>query len=178
MADNKIVEIVYQLVDKVSDPAKKMGDTLDGTGKAADTAGAGVDNFDKKAKPLPKTLGEITVSGLLAVGAFTKLAASFLGVMRESNALDKNLADIQNLTKQSAEEIAVLRKNIIKLSSDTGKSWDDLSKSYLDLVSSGVGAAHAMELVGVSAKLAKVGLTDTKTAADGLTTVINAFSLE
>jgi TP901 family phage tail tape measure protein len=53
----------------------------------------------------------------------------------------------------------------------------DLAEALFDVVSAGVEVGDSLRFLEESAKLAVAGVTDTKTAVDGLTSVINAYGI-
>lgn len=106
---------------------------------------------------------------LLAVAATSiKFASDF----------DDGMAKVNTIADTAAKSIGTLGKEVMSTSDDTGKAADELSESLYQAISAGADTAGAMDLVGVASKTAIAGFTDTTTAVDGLTSVINAYGLE
>ncbi|MFA5064953.1 MAG: phage tail tape measure protein [Dehalococcoidia bacterium] len=108
--------------------------------------------------------------GTAAVGvgiASVKMAADFEGGMREVN----------SMMGLSEEEFQKLQNDVISLSKETGKSSSELAGALYQIVSAGVPASEALGVLKTSAIGAVAGVTDVETAADGLTTIMNAFKL-
>ena len=61
------------------------------------------------------------------------------------------------------------------VSDETGAGVADLSESVYQAISAGVDAAHAVDFVKDMTIAAKAGFTDTTTAVNGVTTVLNAY---
>ena len=118
-----------------------------------------------------KKLGKIAtgfgIAGAAGLFAITKAAADFEGKMREVN----------TMIGLSEEEFKDLSKQVQDTSKSVGKSSSELSSALYQIVSAGVDSAHAIEVLDVAAKAAVAGVTDVETAADGLTTVLNAFKI-
>ena len=55
---------------------------------------------------------------------------------------------------------------------------EDLNEALYEAISASVDTADAMDFLKVATMAAKGGFTDTQTAVDGLTTVLNSYGLE
>lgn len=71
-----------------------------------------------------------------------------------------------------------IKAGIKDLSNEMGVAQDVLVGGLYQAISAGVPEDNAFEFMQVAAKAAIAGVTDTETAVDGLTTIINAFGLE
>jgi TP901 family phage tail tape measure protein len=126
---------------------------------------------DKAGKTLGQRIGGQlkTISGA-AGGAFlvgaTENAAKFEDQLRTIQTVAPNL----NLDKA--------RDDILALSRDTGKSTDDLTAGFYDLVSAGVSVDDAMGVLRDSAKFATGALGSTGEAVDLVTSVLNAYDMK
>jgi len=58
-----------------------------------------------------------------------------------------------------------------------GESTATLSKGLYDILSASIDTARALEVLEVATVAARAGLTDTGTAADAITTILNAYQL-
>ena len=68
-------------------------------------------------------------------------------------------------------------KAIKKMSMDFGEGTESLTKGLYDILSASIAPAKALEVLAVSAKAAKAGLTTTAVAADAITTILNSYSM-
>ena len=68
-----------------------------------------------------------------------------------------------------------VRDEIRAVSDETGAGVADLSESVYQAISAGVDAGHAVSFVKDMTIAAKAGFTDTTTAVNGVTTVLNAY---
>jgi len=64
-----------------------------------------------------------------------------------------------------------------EMSVEFGESTGTLAKGLYDILSASIPASKALDVLRVAATAAKAGLTDTGTAADVLTTLLNAYRL-
>jgi len=69
------------------------------------------------------------------------------------------------------------KADLKSLSIEMGESTATLAKGLYDILSASIPASEAMGVLTVAARAARAGLTDTGTAADVITTVLNAYSL-
>lgn len=135
--------------------------------------------LSKLSTDLKKAGRQITATGksltnsltvpLLAVGAASiKFASEF----------DDGMAKVKTIADTTAKSIETLSDEVLSVSNNTGKAVTELSESLYQAISAGADTADAMELVDVASRAAIGGFTDTTTAVDGLTSVLNAYGLQ
>lgn len=106
---------------------------------------------------------------LLAVGAASiKFASDF----------EDGMAKVETIANTATKSIGTLSDEVLSVSNNTGKAATEISESLYQAISAGADTADAMELVDVASKAAIGGFTDTTTAVDGLTSVLNAYNME
>ncbi len=128
-------------------------------------------SFQRTQRSLTTTSRNLKALGLGLAGAGIasfKFAADF----------EEQLATINTVAKVTPERLDAIGESIKQMAMDTGTSIDDLSSAYYDLVSAGVDAADAQEVLTQANKLAIGGLSTTNEAVDLLTTAINSYGLE
>jgi len=92
--------------------------------------------------------------------------------------LDAAMREIATLSPSTADALSAVRKQIELLSEEVAQTPADLASGLYQVISAGfTDQAQALEVLRVSAKVATAGITDTRTAVDSLTTVLNAFGL-
>jgi TP901 family phage tail tape measure protein len=139
---------------------------------------ASLASTDQKTKSLGKTLAKAGLA-FVTLGAAYK-GARFIGAaVKEFAAFEMELANVSTmLDEQTMHYMPLYEKQVADLAVELGESTATLSKGLYDTLSASIPAANAMEFLGVAGKAAKAGLTDTGTAADALTTILNSYSLE
>ncbi len=147
---NQVVTIIYGLKDKASAKLKGLNNSLKNTAKSF-------------------------LGSKLAIGA---LSVALTGLIVDYAKFETRITDVGNLLGSSRKEIQAMGKDLIALSKTIPTSTQDLAESLFDVVSAGIPAAKSMEFLEVAAKLATAGVTTTKVAVDGLTSVMNAYGLE
>ena len=102
-----------------------------------------------------------------AIAASTKLASDY----------EDSFAKVKTIMDKQAEAPEALSRQILQLSTDTGRAATELAEATYQALSAGVATENAAGFVATSIDLAKAGFTDTSSAVDALTTVINAYKL-
>ena len=127
---------------------------------------------------LAGTIASINPFAILATGAvtaFATIASSAYKMMREFEHAMKEVETISAATQANFKDISSQVFAISKMSPDAPVQ---LAKAYYQIVSAGYDGAKGLQLLETASKAATAGVTDTLTAADGITTVLNAFKLE
>ncbi len=158
MAGTKIADALVQLT--VGDTRQFEADVQKHAAAAGDSAG------QTMGAKLSARVRDVT-AGLLGAGfaAATEAATTFEDELRTIQTVAPDL----NLDKA--------RNDILALSRETGKSVDDLSHGFYDLVSAGVSADDAIGVLSSSAKFATGALGSTAEAVDLVTSVMNSYKL-
>lgn len=81
------------------------------------------------------------------------------------------------LDQQSMKHMPLFEKKIKSMSIEFGEATSTLADGLYNILSASIPAAEAMDVLDVSVKAAKGGLTDTGTAADAITTILNSYQL-
>lgn len=102
------------------------------------------------------------------------------GIASAKFAMDQEaaFAKVSTLLTGSAADYQKYKDQIRQASSDMGVSFDEYSESVYGAISAGIEQGKAIEFTGEAVKLAKGGFTDTATAVDLMTGVINAYGME
>lgn len=143
-----------------------------------------VTKADSKFKTFVKTLGSQVVSIMAGMGAvmglqaaMMKLKQSFTMAMQAGEQFSKQWAATSTMIMGGAEQIAEMKEELLSLSPVLGVSTN-LAGGLYQVLSAAIPPEAAINFLAVSAKTAKAGVTDTFTAVDALTTVINAYGMK
>jgi len=98
-------------------------------------------------------------------------------VIRKGREFEKEWANVTTMLSVSKKETLKMKNELMKLSPTLGDTTD-LARGMYQVLSASIEPAKAIKFLGEAAISAKAGVTDTKTAVDALTTVINAYGLE
>jgi len=128
-----------------------------------------VKNHSAQIKAAGRTL---TIFGGIATAAFgvsVKAAADF----------EEQLANVSTmLSEDSMHLLPEYRDRLQEMSIEFGEATDTLSKGLYDILSASIDPAKALDVLAASSIAATAGLTDTGTAADAVTTVMNSYGYE
>jgi len=126
--------------------------------------------FAKATDKTFKAISKAAKIGMIAVGA------AFVKGAVDAAKFEKALANVSTmLNKNTMPMMKNFEKGILAMSEAYGESTDALAKGLYDILSASIPAAKALDVLEISAKAAKAGLTDTGVAADAITTLMNSF---
>ena len=109
---------------------------------------------------------------------FGTLVAGGTIAFREAARFETAMHEVWTITDVSKEKLDEMGRSVIDLSSALGEDAATMARALYQTISAGVtDTAEATKLLGVAGKAAKAGLTDTFTAVDALTTVINSYGM-
>lgn len=97
-------------------------------------------------------------------------------VIRKGREFEKEWANVTTMLSVSKKETLKMKNELMKLSPTLGDTTE-LAKGMYQVLSASIEPAKAIKFLGEAAISAKAGVTDTKTAVDALTTVINAYGM-
>ena len=133
-----------------------------------------------QAKKTTKNLTALGLSVAAAVQAFRTLTRFLATSLKDFAAYERGVKNVTTLL--SAEDKNMfspsLYKGAMDVSREFGFTLADVNKAMFNSVSAGVSAGNAVNFLKEASTLAIAGVTDLKSAALGLTTVINAYGME
>lgn len=93
-------------------------------------------------------------------------------------AFEKQMASVSTMLDESSMKfMPEYTKKLREMSVEFGESTQTLSKGLYDILSASVAPAKALDVLTVSVKAAKAGMTDTAVAADAITTILNSYGM-
>lgn len=131
--------------------------------------------IEKQTSTLNKTflnLGK-TVSGVLGVMAFARAGKELLTFSQD---VETALTEVGTISQAVTEDFEGYKKAIIDLSKKGGQGAKKLTEAFYDIVSAGNDGAKGLEILRVAQEAGTAGYVEVATAADGLTTVLNAWN--
>ncbi|MFO7582114.1 phage tail tape measure protein [Guyparkeria sp.] len=111
----------------------------------------------------------------LAAGAIYGLQKTLGGAAGASSDFNQAMAEVSTLLDDTSD-VDGMAESVRSLSIEYGGDAKDNAKALYDIISAGASdSATATEQLRVANQLAMGGVTDVKTAADGLTSTLNAY---
>lgn len=146
----------------------------------------GIDNSGlyqgkREAMGIIKTLaGEVTSFdifggiGISAATAFAKAAKSSYDFEKEFR---KNMLEVATISTQVTDDMTGFMNRVMSITQEIPIKAPEAAKALYSIISAGHDGADGMKILEVSAKAAVGGLTETETAADAITTILNAYKM-
>ncbi|MGE0554347.1 MAG: phage tail tape measure protein, partial [Gemmatimonadales bacterium] len=126
---------------------------------------------------LASTITKHPVAALGTLGAAAAAAVLKLGDMAAQ--FEQRMAEIGTLVDKNSVDMEKLATDVLGLfASLPVESLEDLTRGLYSIVSAGVPAGDAIDVLRTAAEAAIGGVTDVNTAVDGLTTAMNAFQTQ
>ena len=122
-----------------------------------------------------KNISAMDVFAGLAIGAtlaFKKIADE---AYQFSKDFEHAMKEVQTISQAVTDDFEGMSDAIIEMSKVVPESALSLTKGLYQIVSAGNDGAEALDILRTSAELAVAGVTDTQTAAEGITFAMNAF---
>lgn len=150
------------------DAVLELGVDNKGLERGLNAATGKINNAADKWGKSMKIAGGVMIAAVAAVGVTSlKMAADFDSAMREVN----------TMMLLNEEEFSEFSGEVKELARTMGVDAVESAKALYQAISAGVPKDNAIEFLKIATEAAIGGVTDTETAVDGLTTVINAFKL-
>ena len=132
---------------------------------------AALSSIDRRILTLKRNLIGVTVA---AVG----LGYAFGSAVKEAANFQTALSEVLTLLEGTAEETEIVTNTTRELSKEFGRKNVEVAKGLYQTISAGfTSAAESAHILKVGLKLAVGGVTETRVAVDGLTTILKAYGL-
>lgn len=155
--------------------------------KAQDKASDKFRKVEKSSKGLNKAFGKLggaasVAGGVIAASLVTKALGAVTnfvsGSLSAFSDFETSMATVSTLLGDNEDAMALFGKELRAMSEEIPvNSVNELGDALFQVISAGIPASEALAVLETAAKGAKAGVTDTFTAVDGLTTVLNAYQL-
>ena len=106
------------------------------------------------------------------------LTALGVGAFKVAGDFDQSFRAVNVMLKASEEEADRYKARILEISSATGKSAEDVTSAFYQIVSAGYRGADSLDILETAMKGAVGGAADATTTTAALTKAMNMFSLE
>lgn len=164
MAD-ETVDIRYLLnSDEFARESARIDASIRGT---ENVVGAAASRMDDDFKRLAKTVGQL--------GIATALAAAGREVFRFARDFESKMAEVVTLSDEIEANLDTYKQKVIDLTGIIPIMADEAAAALYQIVSAGHDGAEGMAILERSAKAAVAGVTETATAADGITSILNSY---
>ena len=125
--------------------------------------------------------GEITafdVFGGIGISAGIAFAQAAKGAYEFEKQFQHSMKEVATLSSGIKGSLTDYMNQVVEITRAVPVSANEAAKALYQIVSAGHDGADGMKVLEVSAKAAVGGVTDTATAADAITTLLNAYKLD
>lgn len=164
----EIIATENQLKSLETEARKLDPGTLEHAATVTKEWGAALENVASKAQAVAEKTRLISGAAAAALGGSALLASNY----------EDALAKVSTIADESAVSMEDMAEAITALSNETGIASADLADAVYNAISAGQDTADAVSFVERATTLARAGFTDTASALDVLTTIMNAYKLE
>ncbi|KKN45141.1 hypothetical protein LCGC14_0685940 [marine sediment metagenome] len=106
------------------------------------------------------------------------LAGAFTGAIFAATKFEQQMANVSTmLTETTMPAMKGFEKGIKRLAVQFGQSTQTLSKGLYDILSASIAARDGLGVLETASRAAIAGMTDTASAVDVITTVLNSYQL-
>lgn len=138
-----------------------------------DQAQGSVSKFENTATKVGN--GMAKVGGVMTAGITAPVMAAGTAAVSAATDFETAFAKVQTIADPTEVSLDELRGTILDLSTDTGVAASDIAESVYGAISAGQSTGEAINFVTNANKLAKAGFTDTASAVDILSTIMNSY---
>lgn len=171
----KEVEETRAALDRLRKSGQLSGREL---AKAQQAAEVKVRDLQRSTNGLSDALGRSRIALGAAAAGFVGFIASAGNAVGSARELERSLAEIKTLLNDP-DQLAPITKAVKEFAAQYGTKQREQAAAYYQTISAGfTSVADSAEVVDAANKLAVGGVTDTRTAVDGLTSVLNAYNLQ
>lgn len=114
---------------------------------------------------------------MLGFYSVAKAGTLFQDLITKNDEFSKSMKEVGTLSADVAKNLDTYKKQILEMSTQIPIAANDAAKALYQINSAGHTGADGMKVLEVSAKAAIGGVTETVTAADTITTVLNAYKM-
>lgn len=176
-------EQLYNSANKTASAEQKVADSLNRSEQEAKEYGDAMikaaDDSEKLGDKGGNAISELEsiIAGAGIVMGLKKIGEAFLDCSNSAAQFEASIAKVSTIADTSQVSLSTIESDIMALSRSTGQGAGDLTEATYQAISASVDTAYAVKFVDEANKLAVGGFTQQATAADVLTTAINAYGL-
>lgn len=155
-------------------PRMQQDLTAAGTAAASNASAAMVRTFDQRLTAMGPKIANFGKQWSLFLSA--PLAAGGLLATRDFVGFESKMSKIESLVGESHDQVTAWSSDVRRIGTDFGIGAQDAADALYFITSSGISGSEAIEALEQSAKASAVGLGETKTIADLVTSALNAYA--
>lgn len=128
-------------------------------------------------KALASEVTSFDIFSGIGIGAATAFAQAAKSSYEFEQEFRKNMLEVATISTQVSDDMTGFMNRVMSITQEIPIKAPEAAKALYEIVSAGHDGADGMKILEVAAKSAIGGLTETATAADAITTILNAYNL-
>lgn len=128
-------------------------------------------------KALANEVTSFDIFSGIGIGAATAFAQAAKSSYEFEQEFRKNMLEVATISTQVSDDMTGFMNRVMSITQEIPIKAPEAAKALYEIVSAGHDGADGMKILEVAAKSAIGGLTETATAADAITTILNAYNL-
>ena len=128
-------------------------------------------------KTLASDITSFDIFGGIGISAATAFAQAAKSSYEFEKEFRKNMLEVATISTQVTDDMTGFMNQVMSITQEIPIKAPEAAKALYSIVSAGHDGADGMKILEVSAKAAVGGLTETETAADAITTILNAYKM-
>lgn len=125
-------------------------------------------------KNITSSLTSMATQVISVYAAYRLLRSAIVGTITDFAEFEKTLTNVQTLLTYNER---TLKRGALDIIPKYGFAIKDVNRALFDAISAGIPATKSVEFLHEASILAVGGVTDLRTAVDGLTSILNTYSL-
>ena len=117
------------------------------------------------------------VGNMLTMGVTTPLVGAGTAAVNFALQAGEGFAKVSTIADETVLSMDGIKAGVMSVSDETGVAVTEFNEALYQTISATGDTANAIGYTEIAAKAAKGGFTDTATAVDGLTTIMNSYGL-
>ena len=158
---------------------ERVDDSMAKVARQSDRASAGFLDYGSSSRKLLRNIAGIGLTLATVGGVFRAIGAPIQKSIQNFREFELAVAEIGTLLLKTPDQLGDVSNALDRVSLAFGVDQIDAARAYYQIVSAGAtSAAEAQGILEVAVKASIAGITSLETAADTITTVLNAYKLE
>lgn len=158
----------------------KMGLDIKGFRSSLKSAKTDLKSFKKEAMKIGSSIGKVgnkmqDTGKSISVGLTTPIVGAGVGFAKMAGDFEESSNKVATIADTSVKSIKEIEEEVLKLSDEVGVGATQLNEALYQTISATGDTSNAIGYLEIATKAAEGGFTDSATAVDGLTTVLNAY---
>jgi len=123
---------------------------------------------------------QAALAGVLKIGGGVAALATIVGgvAVKKFASFEKEMRNVNTIAKEGDEQFRTTSTSVLDMAMKYGSSSVDLAKALYNINSASFTAAKGLQVLEAATIAGRAGVSDTTTAAAGITAVLNAYGLQ